>query len=351
MRAFNYDNLSRDLLTPGIINLLSAIHEYKGREESFIKAEPDILNTMLEIAKIQSTGASNRIEGIYTSNKRLEALVKLKAEPRNRSEAEIAGYREVLALIHESYEYISVSPNIILQLHRDLYAFHPSSAGGAWKNSDNLITETDASGKSRVRFVPIPAYETADAMERLCSTFNEASEKGIYDPLLLIPIFVFDFLCIHPFNDGNGRMSRLLTLLLLYRAGYTVGKYVSMETIIENTKESYYQALQDSSAGRHEESSSYNAFVKYYLSVILNSYKEFSSRVGDLQKKRLSKPDRIRNVFENKLGKHSKKDIMLQCPDISMTTVERTLSELLKEGYILKVGAGKSTVYVRNNEK
>jgi Fic family protein len=206
---------------------------------------------MLEIAIIQSTGASNRIEGIYTSDEHLDALVKLKAEPRNRSEREIAGYREVLRLIHESYDYIVPRTNVILRLHRDLYQFSPSSTGGKYKNSDNLITETDAFGQSKIRFKPLTDFEISEAVDCLTNTFIDAINADKYDPLLLIPMFVLDFLCIHPFNDGNGRMSRLLTLLLLYRSGYIVGKYISIEMIIEKTKETYYEVLQDSSAEWH----------------------------------------------------------------------------------------------------
>lgn len=224
---------------------------------------------MLEIAKIQSTGASNRIEGIHTSDERLKALVKAKSEPRNRSEKEIAGYREVLSLIHDSYDYMAPRTNVILQLHRDLYQFSPISSGGKFKNSDNVITETDANGKSRIRFKLLSASYTPEAVDNLTNTFIDAIHAEKYDPLLLIPMFILDFLCIHPFNDGNGRMSRLLTLLLLYRSGYIAGKYISMEMIIEKTKESYYEALQDSSTNWHEGQNSYLPFVKYYLEVIL----------------------------------------------------------------------------------
>lgn len=348
MRNFNYDNLNQELFFPEIGNLVSAIHEYKGKQELFIEAQPDILNAMLEIAKIQSTGASNRIEGIYTSEERLEQLVKQKSEPRNRSEQEIAGYREVLSTIHESYEYIIPRSNILLQLHRDLYSFSSSSIGGSWKNSDNVIAETDIYGISRVRFEPVSAYETPEAIANLCDAFITAIEKGKYDPLILIPIFILDFLCIHPFNDGNGRLSRLLTLLLLYRSGYIVGKYISIEMIIEKTKETYYEVLQDSSEKWHDGTNSYYPFVKYYLGVILNAYKEFSNRVEHLKHRNLSKPEHIKKLFANKVGKMTKKDILAMCPDISEATVENALTSLVKEEYILKVGVGKSTAYVKN---
>ena len=260
---------------------------------------------------------------------------------------EIAGYREVLATIHESYEYITPRPNIILQLHRDLYSYSQGNIGGTYKNSDNVIAETDAEGHQKARFIPVPAFQTAEAIDELCARFLEAWEANLIDKLILIPMFILDFLCIHPFNDGNGRMSRLLTLLLFYKAGYIVGKYVSMEMLIEKTKETYYEALQASSVGWHEGENSYEPFVKYYLGIMLKAYNEFESRVEHLKYHNLSKPDRIKAVIDNKVGKITKKEIMELCPDISKVTVERTLTDLVKSGYIAKVGAGPSTGYVR----
>lgn len=347
MRDFDYITSPTKLLTPEIVQMVGNIHEHKGKQELFLEANIDELKTLLEVALIQSTGASNRIEGIFTSDKRLEELVRRKAEPRNRSEQEIAGYREVLATIHESYEYINPRPNIILQLHRDLYSYSQGAAGGSYKNSDNVIAETDAEGHQKARFIPVPAFQTAEAMEELCSRFLEAWEADRIDKLVLIPMFILDFLCIHPFNDGNGRMSRLLTLLLFYKAGYIVGKYVSMEMLIEKTKETYYEALQASSTGWHEGENSYEPFVKYYLGIMLKAYNEFESRVEHLKHRSLSKPDRIKAVIDNKVGKITKKEIMELCPDISKVTVERTLTDLVKNGYIAKVGAGPSTGYVR----
>ena len=277
----------------------------------------------------------------------MEELVSQKAEPRNRSEQEIAGYREVLSTIHEGYEHINPRPNIILQLYRDLYSYSQGSAGGSYKNSDNVIAETDAEGHQKARFILVPALQTAEAMEELCTRFLEAWEADRIDKLVLIPMFILDFLCIHPFNDGNGRMSRLLTLLLFYKAGYIVGKYISMEMLIEKTKETYYEALQASSTGWHEGENSYEPFVKYYLGIMLKAYNEFESRVEHLKHRSLSKPDRIKAIIDNKVGKITKKEIMELCPDISKITVERTLTNLVKSGYIAKVGAGPSTGYVR----
>lgn len=347
MRLFDYKKEPEKLLTPEIVQMVSSIHEHKGRQELFLEANIDELKTLLEVALIQSTGASNRIEGIYTTDKRLEELVSQKAEPRNRSEQEIAGYREVLATIHESYEYIVPRSNLILQLHRDLYSYSQKAAGGSYKNTDNVIAETDAEGNQKARFIPVPAFQTTEAMEELCREFWEVWEADYIDKLLLIPMFILDFLCIHPFNDGNGRMSRLLTLLLFYKAGYIVGKYISMEMLIEKTKETYYEALQASSAGWHENENSYEPFVKYYLGITLKAYNEFESRVEHLKNRTLSKPERIRAMIDQKVGKITKKEILDACPDISKTTVERTLTELVKSGYIAKVGSGPATGYVR----
>ncbi|MDL2281242.1 Fic family protein, partial [Selenomonadales bacterium OttesenSCG-928-I06] len=266
------------------------------------------------------------------------------------SEREIAGYRDVLATIHENYDYITPRANVILQLHRDLYAYSPSSMGGSYKNSDNIIQETDASGSKKVRFQPLAAFETPKAMESLCDTYIEEVNRGEIDSLLLMPMFILDFLCIHPFNDGNGRMSRLLTLLLLYRSGYLVGKYISIEMLIEKTKDTYYDVLQQSGVDWHESENDYLPFVEYYLGIVLNAYREFSGRVELLTTKGLSKTDRVQAVIESKVGKITKKEIIELCPDISQTTVEKVLGDLVKQGVILKIGGGRYTQYVFNRK-
>ena len=351
MREFDYQKLPDELLHYELMNLVSAIHEHKGKQELYIEAKPDVLNAMVEIARIQSTGASNRIEGIYTSDERLQALISEKSEPLNRSEQEIAGYREVLALIHDSYDYIVPRTKTILQLHRDLYQYNTSSIGGRFKNADNYISETDAQGVSKIRFAPVSAFETPEAVDCLTTAFIDAIQAENYDPLLLIPMFILDFLCVHPFNDGNGRMSRLLTLLLLCRSGYIVGKYISVEMMIEKTKETYYDVLQESSRDWHNARNTYFPFVKYYLEIILAAYRDFSTRVELMLNRTLSKPERIRALFDTTLHKLSKKMISEIFPDISISTIEVALASLLKEGYIVKVGAGKNTSYMRNTSR
>jgi Fic family protein len=351
MRNYEYNKKWQQLLTPEIVTMLSQIHEFKGEQNLFIEAQSDTLTQLVEIAKIQSTEASNKIEGIFTSDERLKKLVTNKTTPRSRNEQEIAGYRDVLSTIHDSYEFIPVRPSIILQLHRDLYKFSGKSIGGVYKNADNVIAEEDNEGNRFVRFQPIPAWETPDAIEALCAAFDDAIARNEADPLLIIPMFILDFLCIHPFNDGNGRMSRLLTLLLLYRAGYIVGKYISIEKVIETSKDTYYEALQSSSQGWHEEENDYAHFVRYMLGVILSAYRDFSSRVKVLTTSGMSKPDRIREIIKDTLGKITKSEIMQKCPDISQVTVQRTLNDLVKNGDIIKIGGGRYTSYVWNREK
>lgn len=229
MRNFDYDTFRTASIPNDVVMYLSQINEYKGKQQQFYKQKPEILEKLVQVAKIQSTAASNRIEGICTSDKRLHDLSTEKEKPRNRDEQEILGYRFCLDIIHENHDYIQVTPNYILQLHGYLYRYLPTSMGGHFKSSDNTIEEIGADGKKRVRFVPVSAFETSPAMDNLCTAYNRALEKEVTESLIINMQFVLDFLCIHPFMDGNGRMSRLLTLLLLYKHGYYVGKYISLE--------------------------------------------------------------------------------------------------------------------------
>jgi len=351
MRNYNYQNKWQKLLTPEIVSLLTQIHEYKGEQNLFIEAKADTLTQLVEMAKIQSTEASNKIEGIYTSDERLKSLVSNKTTPRTRNEQEIAGYRDVLSTIHESHDFIPVKPSIILQLHRDLYKFSGKSVGGKYKGTDNVIAEEDSDGNKRVRFNPVSAWETPAAINAICGAFDEMLAQTDADPLLIIPMFILDFLCIHPFNDGNGRMSRLLTLLLLYRAGYIVGKYISIEKMIEQSKETYYEALQNSSANWHEDENNYIPFVQYTLGVVVAAYREFSSRVQTITASNMSKPERIREIIKETLGTITKTEIMQKCPDISQVTVQRALNDLVASGEILKIGGGRYTAYTWNHRK
>ena len=349
MRSFDYKEEWKKLLTPEIVMYLTRIHEFKGEQTLFIEAKTDTLSQLVDIAKIQSTEASNKIEGIYTSDERLKALVKDSTRPRTRNEREIAGYRDVLNTIHENHDYIPPKPSIILQLHRDLYKFEGMDIGGRYKTSDNIIEEQDAEGNKSVRFRPVPAWETPEAIEKLCQSYDEALNSENIDALIIIPMFVLDFLCVHPFNDGNGRLSRLLTLLLLYRSGYIVGKYISIEKLIEQTKEIYYESLQLSSAGWHENKNDYEPFVKYMLGVIVAAYRDFSSRVSLLTTQGMSKPDRVKEIIRATLGPITKTEILAKCPDISQVTVQRALADLVDKGDIVKLGGGRYTKYIWNN--
>lgn len=351
MRSYDYENRWQELLEPDIVSLLTTIHEYRGKEALYMEAKKDALTQLMEIAKIQSTDASNRIEGIFTSDERLRKIVMDKTAPRNRSEREIAGYRDVLTTIHESYDYIPIKASSVLQLHRDLYKFAGSSIGGHYKVSDNDIAEIDAEGNKSIRFHPVHAWETAESIDMLCEAYNRIIGKSDVDPLLILPMFILDFLCIHPFPDGNGRMSRLFTLLLLYQDGYHVGKYISVEKVISESKETYYEVLLECSEGWHEGQNNYLPFVRYMLGLIVAAYREFSSRVSLLSTRGLSKPEIIREVIKETMGKITKAEIMVKCPDISHTTVQRALKELQENGEIIKIGGGRYTSYVWNREK
>lgn len=346
MHIFDYKENPKELLTPEIVSQISKLREFKGRQDLFVQSKADILTHLLDVAKVQSTTSSNRIEGIYTSDERLKELINEKAEPRNRSEEEISGYREVLATIHESYEYINIRTNTLLQLHRDLYSFSSYNSGGRFKTTDNVIAETENNGLQKIRFQPTPAYLTENAVEQLCKAYTDAIGENKYDEILLTSMFILDFLCIHPFSDGNGRISRLLTLLLLYRAGFIVGKYISIEMLIEKTKIQYYETLKECSIGWHENTNTAIPFVQYMLGILIKAYSEFEARVEHLTFNKKSKSERVKDIITNHLGKITKREILIQAPDISETMVEKVLSDLLSEGYIEKVGKARATGYL-----
>lgn len=345
MRYFDYREKWKKLLTPEIVSLLTSIHEYKGEQRLIAERYADVLTDLIDLARIQSTDSSNKIEGIFTSDERLKKIVLDKTMPRNRNEQEIAGYRDVLNTIHENYDYIPIRATLLLQLHRDLYKFQGAGTGGVFKNVDNSIETVDENGNASVRFRPVPAWETPEAVESLCAAYNQVLKEPDVDPLLIMPMFILDFLCIHPFRDGNGRMSRLLTLLLLYQAGYYVGKYISLEKLIERTKDSYYEDLQLSSAGWHEEVNDYAPFVKYLLGVVAASYREFFERTKLITSVKMSKPARIAEEIRNHIGTITKAELVEQVPDVSQTTVQRTLTELTKQGKIIKLGGGRGVKY------
>lgn len=344
MRQFDYAKLKEQRWDTEIVNYLSQIHELKGKQSLYLKQTSEQLNGLVEIAKVQSTEASNEIEGIRTTQTRLRRLMSEKTTPRNRDESEIAGYRDALNIVHESFEYIPLTPNFILQLHKIMMSHTDSAFGGSFKNVQNYISATDAAGKTYTLFTPLAPYETAPAMQELCDAYNRAIGEGKVDPLILIPIFIHDFLCIHPFLDGNGRMSRLLTTLLLYRAGYEVGKYISLEAKIAKNKASYYDALELSQTGWHEEKDDPMPFIKYLLGTIIGAYRDFEDRVEMISS---SSADTVRKAVESRIGKFTKREIVELCPNLSASTVERNLRAMVNRGTLEKHGAGKSTVYLR----
>ncbi|MFV0441696.1 MAG: Fic family protein [Lachnospirales bacterium] len=350
MRDYDYTKTWEKLLTPDIVALITQINEFKGKQNLFINQEKDTLNHLLDIAIIQSTESSNKIEGIRTTNQRLKQLVQEKTNPQNRDEEEIAGYRDVLTTIHENYEFISIKPSFILQLHRDLYKYSGFDIGGKYKTSDNVISEKDVNGNEYVRFTPTEAWETSESIDNLCIAYNKIINDKKSNNLIISFMFILDFLCIHPFNDGNGRMSRLLTLLLLYRNDFNIGKYISIERIIEKTKVTYYETLEKSSYNWHDNTNDYEPFVKYMLGVIISAYREFEQRTHILNNK-TKKPDRVAETIKNTLGKITKSEILELCPDISEATVRRALKDLIDNNDIIKLGGGRYTYYVWNGEK
>ena len=349
MRGFDYSKLSNMKWDNEILLLCSKIHECKGRQDLFVRQKPAQLDRLIEVAKIQSTESSNRIEGIVTTSTRIKKLVEEKTAPKNRDEKEILGYRNVLNTIHDSHEYISVSKNHILQLHRDLLQPAGISHGGNFKNVQNCIKETKPDGTEVVRFTPLAPYETPEAIDMICNSFRDTLALEIVDPLILIPAFICDFLCIHPFNDGNGRMSRLLTLLLLYKCGYEVGKYISIEKQIETTKDVYYDVLQEIDHGWHEEENDPTPFIKYMLQMVLGCYMEFEKRVGVMEETgvKSSSYDVVKAYVDNKLGKFTPADVLAECPSVGRTSIFNALKKLVEEGYIEKHGERKAAFYVK----
>ena len=353
MRKFDYNSLAKRNWDNDILNLVAKIHECKGRQDLFVRQKPAELDRLVEIAKIQSTEASNKMEGIVTTSTRMKQLFEEKTTPRNRDESEIMGYRDVLNTIHESNEYIPIRPSYILQLHRDLLKRAGITYGGQFKNVQNYIKETRPDGTEIIRFTPVAPYETEEAITSICESYAHAIAAEMVDPLILIPAFICDFLCIHPFNDGNGRMSRLLTLLMLYKNGYEVGKYISIEKQIEKTKDRYYDVLEGADAGWHEEQNDPTPFIRYMLQVILACYTEFEERVGMVTESGVKSTayDVVRRYAENKVGKFTSAEVIANCPSASRSSILAALKKLVEEEVLIKNGSGRGTFYVRSDSK
>ena len=346
MKTFNYTNLKNTKWDNEIVAYIAQIHEHKAKQELFLKQKPQELQKLVDIAKVQSTLSSNAIEGIRTTNTRLKQLVNEKTTPKNRDEEEIAGYRDVLETIHASFEYIPITPNYILQLHKMLYSHSSKTIGGTFKNVQNYISGTDSNGQTYTIFTPLSPFETPIAIENICNEFNKSIAESDVDPLILIPIFIHDFLCIHPFLDGNGRMSRLLTTLLLYRCGYMVGKYISLEAKIAKNKSLYYDALRQSQENWQIGKDNPESFIKYLLGTILAAYKDFEDRFEIVEEK-LPAIEMIRKATQQRIGKFNKQDIRELCPALSVSSIEGSLRKLVAEGELRREGRGKSTFYIR----
>lgn len=349
MKSLQPHYLERFTLKPELLSSIRALGEYKGKEELYNKQPPDALEKLLESAMIQSVESSNRIEGVTAPHTRIKKIVTGKAEPKTRSELEIAGYRDALNLIHQSHPDIPLSENVLLQFHSMLYRY-TTKKHGTWKKGDNEIVEMRSDGTKLVRFKPVSAFETPRCMEQMLALYNDYAEKESYDSLLLIPLFIFDFLCVHPFTDGNGRISRLLTLLLLYQAGYHVGKYISLERIIEGAKSGYYGALEASSARWHDGAHDISPWLSYFYGTLIAAYKEFETRVGVFRGKG-SKTEQIKAQIERFVKPFSIMDIEAVCPNISRDMIRKILRELRDDGLISSSSMGRGAKWVKKESR
>ncbi|MBE5934250.1 MAG: Fic family protein [Lachnospiraceae bacterium] len=346
MRMFNYSAIKNQKWDSEILSLIAAIYKEAGKQEMCLKQRPEELEKLVEIAKVQSTEASNAIEGIVTTSTRIKQLVEEKTTPKNRDEQEIAGYRDVLNIIHESFDAIPITQNYILQLHKILYSHMNNPMAGRTKSVQNYISATYPDGHVETLFTPLAPYDTPEALDRICEEYNRVIGNMEIEPLIAIPIFIHDFLCIHPFNDGNGRMSRLLTTLLLYRNGFYVGKYISLEAKIANNKDLYYESLSEAQNGWHEGSEDVVPFIKYLLGTVLAAYKDFEERF-ELVETKLPALETVRRATLNKIGRFTKQDICELCPSLSISSIEGSLRKLVASGELKREGSGKRTCYFR----
>ena len=346
MRTFNYSIIREQKWDSEILGLVAAIYKEAGKQELYLKQRPEELEKLVEIAKVQSTEASNAIEGIVTTNTRIRQLVEEKTTPKNRDEQEIAGYRDVLNLINENFDAIPITQNYILQLHKILYSYMNNPMAGRTKNVQNYISAAYPDGHVKTIFTPLAPYETPEALDRICEEYNRVIGNMEVEPLIVIPIFIHDFLCIHPFNDGNGRMSRLLTTLLLYRNGFYVGKYISLEAKIAKNKDLYYDVLNQAQIGWHEGTEDTIPFIKYLLGTILAAYKDFEDRFALVETRR-SALETVRSATMNKIGRFTKQDIRELCPSLSISSVEGALRKLVASGELRREGNGKNICYYR----
>lgn len=346
MRTFNYSKIKHQKWDSELLGLIAAIYKEAGKQEMYLKQRPEELEKLIEIAKVQSTESSNAIEGIVTTNTRIRQIMEDKTTPKNRDEQEIAGYRDVLNIIHENFDAIQLTPNYILQLHKILYNHMNNPMAGKTKSVQNYISATYHDGSMITLFTPLNPFETPIALESICNEFNRVIGNNELEPLIAIPIFIHDFLCIHPFNDGNGRMSRLLTTLLLYKSGFYVGKYISLESKIAKNKNLYYDALAVSQSGWHQGKEDIVVFIKYLLGTILAAYKDFEDRFKLIETK-LPALEIVRRASMSIIGRFSKQDIRKICPSLSISSIEGALRKLVAERELQREGNGKNIRYFR----
>lgn len=350
MRKFDYSFLSEGLLPANLINITSELYSLRTANGVRQLDYNSIFTELEAVARVQSVKSSNAIEGIVTSDERIAEIVNQSSAPLNHNEAEIVGYRDALNIIHTNYQNLDFRQRDILALHNTMLSVAGNEYAGQYKTFDNIIAETDAAGNRSVRFCPVTAQETSAAMKQLELAYLDARSDSQINPLLLIPCVILDFLCIHPFRDGNGRMSRLLSLLLLYKTGFDVGKYISFEEQINNYKALYYESLKQSSDGWHENQNDYIPFIKNFLSMLYMCYKELDKRFAVIGDQKITKKARIEATVLNSLIPISKAEICQILPDISPTTVEAVLGEMVRKDQIKKIGASRATRYFINQK-
>ena len=347
MHRFDYSFLENGLLPAGLFNMTASIYELRAASWTRKEQFEDVFSGLEVIARVQSVKGSNAIEGIVTTDERINEIVNGNSAPLNHSEQEIAGYRDALAAVHTGYANMDLRESDILRLHTIMLSYTGAAFAGEYKDYDNDVIEMDKNGRRSVRFHPTPAVDTPEEMEQLVLAYQEARDNPNVNQLLLIPCAVMDFLCIHPFRDGNGRISRLLSLLLLYRNGFDAGKYISFEEQINNRKACYYEALRKSSLGWHDNTHDYSEYIKEFLITIYMCYRELDKRFAVVGSKKITKQTRVEATVLNSLTPISKSDICKILPDVSATTVEAVLGQMVKDGSIRKVGAGRNTAYIK----
>lgn len=350
MHSLSPDYLAKLRFDSQQLATLRALGEYRGKQQLYVAQSPEVLSDLRQIAVVESTESSNRLEGVVVAPNRLKSLVLKNATPQSRSEQEVAGYRDALGLIHESGEQMPFSEGTVLQLHGILYRYLPQP-GGLWKSTNNDIIERHPDGSSRIRFRPVAAHLTPMAMTDTIARYRAALDQHLADPLVLVPLVILDFLCIHPFPDGNGRMARLLTLQLLHHSDYAVGRFISLERIIEESKEGYYDTLEASSQSWHEAQHNIAPWLDYFWGALLRAYKEFEERVGTIERGRGAKGDRVRATILKRNVPFTISEIEAACPGVSRDTVRLVLRTMKAEGLIAPTGKGRGAKWVKTELK